>query len=396
VQLIRDEFFVFEEDQRINLQERYSYSNCVNKVLESIVNSHRSASMSADPSNPDWTIFEQKMSISISSALGNTIKTQLESFAEGLFLSAAKSGTTQLEETLRAEAERATATALLNSANGGGVWWTGGDQTVPGANVHTTNPAMPEDSSSAYFSETLDSWANWMWPTFFSSQSPAGPSDPSSTAVHSTSAQTKGGTGSVWWSDGEEWERLDIAIDTGRPDSSESAAAFTTAACAGMCFADAGTRRKPLRRVASLARRGAKCASSPAMMLAGIAAQVASAGEHHFAGASDKDFASSRDKRKVSQNDIVTSAPSGMEDGEAVNLQGRRRRGRFTLQLKRSNSHPELKDTDTKHVGFGWRRFGGTPPLRGASRGQISAAAFVSSSIDVTAFIASPGPPTIL
>lgn len=375
MQLIRDEFFVFEEDQRINLQERYSHSDCVNKVLESIVNSHRSASMHADPSNPNWTIFEQKMSISISSACGNAIKAQLESFAESLFLSAAKSGTTQLEETLRAEAERAA--ALLNSDNGGGVWWTGGDHTVPGASVHRPEPAMPEDSSSAYFSETLDSWTNWMWPAFLSSQSPAGPSDQSSTNARSTASH--GGGSSVWWSDGEEWEGLDIAIDTGRPDSSEvagSAAAFTAAA--GTCVAD-GDRRKPLRRVASLARRGAKHASSPAMMLAGIAAQVVSAGGHHFAG----------EKYLVLPDKWRKMLPSAAEDGEAVNLQGKRRGGRFTRPLKRSNSHPELKDTDVKNVGVRGRRFGGAPPLRGASRGQLSAAAFVST-MDCTAFIASP------
>ena len=40
VQLIRDETFVFEEEERINRQERYCASSCDNKVLESIVKAH--------------------------------------------------------------------------------------------------------------------------------------------------------------------------------------------------------------------------------------------------------------------------------------------------------------------------------------------------------------------
>ena len=100
VQVIRDETFVFEEEERINRQERYCASSCDNKVLESIVKAHGSSSMRAHPKNPDWTIFEQSMSVSISAALGKTVKRQLESFAESLFLSAAKSGTASLEQSL--------------------------------------------------------------------------------------------------------------------------------------------------------------------------------------------------------------------------------------------------------------------------------------------------------
>ena len=262
-QLIRDEQFVFEESQCIDLTKRFSASSCDNKVLESIVKAHRSASMRADPNNPNWTIFEQSMTVSISGVLGQTIKTQLESFAESLFLSAAESGTNMLEATLAEEATRISAAA--HTADGGGVWWTGGAETVPGTNLYTPEPAVPEDSSSGFLSDTLESWTNWIFPAYDGQRGGGGGPDRKSRA------------GSVWWYEGDEggaWG--DIVIEplpvTAAGDSP-----------AGTCGVDAGAdpagnpARRPLQQIARLARQ----AVSPSVMLAGIAAHVVSVGGEH-------------------------------------------------------------------------------------------------------------------
>lgn len=261
--LIRDEQFVFEESQSIDLEKRFSASSCDNKVLESIVQAHRSASMRADPNNPNWTIFEQSMTVSISGVLGQTVKTQLESFAEGLFLSAAESGTNMLETTLAEEAARISAAA--HKADGGGVWWTGGAETVPGTNLHTPEPAVPEDSSSGFLSDTLESWTSWMWPAYDAQKGP----------------EHKTRTGSVWWYEGDEdgaWG--DIVIEP-LPVSAVADGTCGSGAGAEPAAADHQTRR-PLQQIARLARQ----AGSPAVMLAGIAAHVVSVGgEHNDQGA---------------------------------------------------------------------------------------------------------------
>jgi hypothetical protein len=359
-QLIRDETFVFEEDQRINREERYSDSSCNNKVLESIVKAHRSSSMRAHPKNPNWTIFEQSMSVSISAALGKTVQRQLESFAESIFLSAAKSGTVSLQQTLaELEAQRQ---AAENQANGGGVWWTGGSQNVPGAHVHAPHPPVPEDSSSGYFSETLDSWTNWMWPWHASSSQPAA----------TTPARSMSMMGGVWWQDEEEadeWSAVGKSIVIEALDTGADTPALAHAAgVAGIAAASAGVHsakddwarpacgaqrragrdtygergwdsvgkrmsrqlaatrqgaRKARRGLANMATNVARHAASPAVMLAGIAAQVVSAGADANAP-------------------IPTRLPA---TGAEENAKERRNVLR-PKKLQRSISHPELSDNE--------------------------------------------------
>lgn len=263
-------------------------SSCDNRVLESIVKAHRSASMRADPQNPNWTLFEQSMSFSISGIFGQTVKAQLESFAESLFLSAAQSGTKMLEETLAAEEERIASAAL--KADGGGVWWTGGAETVPGTNTHSPEPAVPEDSSSGFLSETLESWTNWMWPSRGGVEADADSQDRENRAKnHASSA-----LGSVWWYDGDEGGAWG---DMGRSIVIEPLPAGVVEAEA--CRSEAGEeKRRPLEKIARLARQ----AGSPAVMLAGIAAHVASVGgAQHEVGAGRALEGSGGDSQKERQ-----------------------------------------------------------------------------------------------
>ncbi len=289
MQLIRDEMFKFKEEQRINKGERYSHSSCVNMVLEALVTAQRSASLHAHPNNPQWTVFEQKMSISISNVFGSTIKAQLESFAESMFVSAAKSGTAIMEQSLARERDRLA--NLSDQANGGGVWWTGGDQTLPFANLQRPEPQIPQDSSSGWFSDTVEALSGWMWASSFSSKSYA----------ETTRSTSTSKSGSVWWDNGAEWSQAvakSIIIDTGRSEISEqephavigAASDVTSSAAAcpakGKSKAAAGRSgerliRRPLQRIASLARH-AGSAKQVKLVLAGIAVQVVSAGHLHF------------------------------------------------------------------------------------------------------------------
>jgi len=357
---IREEMFIFEEDQRIDLKQRYSDSSCDNKVLENIIKAHRSANMRADPNNPSGTIFEQTMTISVSSAFGKTIKSQCESFAVSLFLSSAKSGTTTLEQSLAQD--EAHKVAKADESNGGGIWWTGGQHTAPGANLHQHGcPATPEDSSSGYFSQTLDSWTSWMWPSYFSSETPAATPIPTASTRAQVSSGPSGGC-SVWWSNGEEGGALNEASNSDVTCVSAAAASVTSAV--GTCGRDeggeGGGHRQPLKLTHSGSlhriRRLARHAGSPAIMLAGLAAQAVSAGDHHFGD--------SAEQWKTLPN---TDTP-----------------------LKRSNSHPELKELSEADVGR--HRAFPPPQLRkmgGLVHSQVvgAAAAFVSSSSDFSMFI---------
>lgn len=105
---VREEVFVFAEDQRINLQKRYSVSSCDNKVLESFGKLHRVACMSAHKDNPNWTNFTQSITCDFTSMYGAAIKHTMERFAETLFLKSAKSGTDILEIELRSRSLAAT------------------------------------------------------------------------------------------------------------------------------------------------------------------------------------------------------------------------------------------------------------------------------------------------
>ena len=391
-QLIRDEMFIFEEDQRINMQERYSDSSCDNKVLESIVKAHRSSSMRAHPANPDWTIFEQSMSVSISGVLGKTIQKQLESFAESLFLSAAKSGTVTLEQSLtELEAQRC---AREESPNGGGVWWTGGSQTVPGATLHDPYPPMPEDSSAGYFSDTLDSWTNWMWPSYESSESsPASASAmPGSPMPCAMPARSK----SVWWQDGEEadeWSEMgkSIVIDTGRDEGAGDDALAASSLAAGGAVAAVGMGRGVGRKLAatrqgaSRARRGlanmathvARRAASPAVFLAGVAAQVVTAGGAELKeGMEHKNDAHFRLPRRHAAG---TEGKGGQDQAQDAFR---------PRKLRRSTSHPELDEKELRHS-FRQGFLGRQQPLRqacpveavgvgGSSASVGAAAAFVT------------------
>lgn len=75
----------------------------VNRVLESICKAHRTFSLRADPSNPNWTLMEQSITVTVTDAFGGAIKSQLEKFAEGAFLSSCERGTDILEKSLAAK-----------------------------------------------------------------------------------------------------------------------------------------------------------------------------------------------------------------------------------------------------------------------------------------------------
>jgi len=98
--IVRDEFFVFDEEQTINHKQRSSSSWTVNRVLENICKAHRTFSLRADPSNPNWTLMEQSITVTVTDAFGGAIKSQLEKFAEGAFLSSCERGTDILEKSL--------------------------------------------------------------------------------------------------------------------------------------------------------------------------------------------------------------------------------------------------------------------------------------------------------
>eukprot|EP00960_Hanusia_phi_P072344 767767-Hanusia_phi.AAC.2 len=72
----------------------------VNRVLENICKAHRTFSLRADPSNPNWTLMEQSITVTVTDAFGGAIKSQLEKFAEGAFLSSCERGTDILEKSL--------------------------------------------------------------------------------------------------------------------------------------------------------------------------------------------------------------------------------------------------------------------------------------------------------
>jgi len=113
---VREEVFVFAEDQRINLQKRYSVSSCDNKVLESFGKLHRVACMSVHKDNPNWTNFTQSITSDFTSMYGAAIKHTMERFAETLFLKSAKSGTDILENELRSRSLAATVTKPVENS----------------------------------------------------------------------------------------------------------------------------------------------------------------------------------------------------------------------------------------------------------------------------------------
>jgi hypothetical protein len=388
-QVLRDEMFIFEEDQRIDLQKRYSLSFCDNKVLESMVKAHRTANMRADPNNPNWTIFEQSMTISITGLFGNTVKRQLEAFAENLFISSAESGTTKLEESLAAsEARKA---EMADHFNGGGVWWTGGAETTPGADLHRPQPAVPQDSSAGYFGQTLDAWANWIWPSYFSSSAPvetaedaASATEPASHAVPRISR-----TASVWWSEGLETDNA--PMPAANPEFHAEGAACGAAA-AGFAWRQRrpwqrardgkGKKLRPrLHRISCLAQH----AGSPAIMLAGIAAQVVSAGSHHF-GADVSDLAHGMPvAATVSAPKTAPAAGTGSCRGDNMDPIGAgTHRG-----VMSSKSHPELNDDQVaaKELKDRWL-FGGRLPRAPSQLRHMgshvagAAAAFISSDLN--------------
>jgi hypothetical protein len=109
VQLIRADFFVFREEQHVNLRDKYSHASCWNQCLQGIGILTREARMSAIADKPGWTKFEQTITTNFTTAYGYGVKDTMERFAIGLFINTAKRGTDTLERTLRGLSVRAVA-----------------------------------------------------------------------------------------------------------------------------------------------------------------------------------------------------------------------------------------------------------------------------------------------
>ena len=107
--LIRADFFVFREEQHVNLRDKYSHASCWNQCLQSIGILTREARMSAIADKPGWTKFEQTITTNFTTAYGYGVKDTMERFAIGLFINTAKRGTDTLERTLRGLSARAVA-----------------------------------------------------------------------------------------------------------------------------------------------------------------------------------------------------------------------------------------------------------------------------------------------
>ena len=109
VQLIRADFFVFREEQHVNLRDKYSHASCWNQCLQGMGILTREARMSAIADKPGWTKFEQTITTNFTTAYGSGVKDTMEHFAIGLFINTAKRSTDTLEGTLRGLSVRAVA-----------------------------------------------------------------------------------------------------------------------------------------------------------------------------------------------------------------------------------------------------------------------------------------------
>mmetsp|Transcript_41501 Transcript_41501/g.84843 ORF Transcript_41501/g.84843 Transcript_41501/m.84843 type:complete len:373 (+) Transcript_41501:109-1227(+) len=98
--IIRTEEVIFEEEQRIDLRHRYSKAWSVNRCFESLVQARRTFDLKEDPEHKGWSILEQSLAVSASSALGNTVKQQLEKFALSIFYNTCESSTNELKKTI--------------------------------------------------------------------------------------------------------------------------------------------------------------------------------------------------------------------------------------------------------------------------------------------------------
>ena len=129
--------------------------------------------------------------------------------------------------------------------------------------------AVPQDSSSWGFNELLESWTSWILPSFFSEaglgrgrEDEAAASDGSDgvSGVHQeTSEAGKGGVSG-----------------SGSEGSGH-----------GLLHAQRRTLLRARREIRGLADRVGQASPSVAAVLAGLAAQVVSAGDHHFGVARD-------------------------------------------------------------------------------------------------------------
>ena len=105
--IVRDEVFVFGEQQRVNLQARYSVSTSFNKILQCFGTIHREASMKAHPENPNWTEFTQTLTANFTDKYGGTVKETMEHFTSKLFVKSARRGTDILQTTLKQQCRAA-------------------------------------------------------------------------------------------------------------------------------------------------------------------------------------------------------------------------------------------------------------------------------------------------
>ena len=68
------DMLVFGEEQVIDMKKREASYLSVNKNLKSIGSAYRAASMRQDPSNPEWTLFEQEGGIELSSGYPDAVR----------------------------------------------------------------------------------------------------------------------------------------------------------------------------------------------------------------------------------------------------------------------------------------------------------------------------------
>lgn len=113
--IVREDQFIFQEEQHIDMRKKYSRLWSINRSFEDTVQARRTFVLREDPHKKGHTIMEQSLRVSISSSLGGAaIQKQLEKISRNTFLSGCEKSFADLEKTLAA---RSTAPADLHLRN---------------------------------------------------------------------------------------------------------------------------------------------------------------------------------------------------------------------------------------------------------------------------------------
>eukprot|EP00286_Rhodomonas_abbreviata_P015102 CAMPEP_0181318164 /NCGR_PEP_ID=MMETSP1101-20121128/16859_1 /TAXON_ID=46948 /ORGANISM="Rhodomonas abbreviata, Strain Caron Lab Isolate" /LENGTH=362 /DNA_ID=CAMNT_0023425613 /DNA_START=264 /DNA_END=1352 /DNA_ORIENTATION=- len=114
--VFRLEEFVFEEEQSIDLRQRYSKAWSENRCFEGLVKARRTFHLKEDPNNKGWSVLEQTLSVSASSVLGNTVKHQLEKIALSMFLNTCRTSSGKLHDAVAENYAKLMESSLTDSA----------------------------------------------------------------------------------------------------------------------------------------------------------------------------------------------------------------------------------------------------------------------------------------